>query len=239
MQEIQDAFAFLSSTSWTTILTLASGYAGYFVAHVGQREHHQQLDQAFRVIFYGFWGIFAYMALRAYGGVEILVASAISVVGSAALGAFWRKWGKRALSWLLRRGNISMSDDVPTAWAALFDVGDVVDATQLKVCLTDGTHFFCDDFVKFADQPNGPCILGGQGDVLMYVTQIGKNDDAGKRIWVNVDSGPKPGYGSAITYIPREQIARVELRRMPRRKTQSSVGGGGAGRFSPEPVEGR
>lgn len=206
---------------WTTILTLASGYAGYFVAHVGLRDHHQPLDQAFRVIFYGFWGIFAHVLARSWAGVDILTASLIAVAASALLGAFWRKTGKKLLSKLLRDSGISMSDDIPTAWSALAEVGEDVDAYQLKVCLIDGTLFFCNDLSRFKDFPNGACVLGGAGDVLMYVTDVGKISSSGEREWKQVPGILNEDYGAAITYIPKDQIARVEIRRAKRRSKRA------------------
>ena len=47
----------------------------------------------------------------------------------------------------------------------------------------------------------------------MYVTMIGKSDPAGKRVWTEVPNVVDGDFGAAMTYIPREQVARVELRR--------------------------
>lgn len=197
---------------WTTILMLASGYAAYFVAHVGVREHHQSIDQVFRVVFYGFWGMFAY-AVAISSGLGMLSASAICMAFSVALGAAWRRLGKSLLGKIFRATRISMSDDIPTAWAALSDVGEDVNVSQLKVRLVDGTMMFCRDLSVFRQAPNGPCVLGGKGDVLMYVTDIGKKNAKNRTVWTPVSGVHDEYYGYSMTYIPREQVARVELRR--------------------------
>lgn len=212
-----DALISILNTPWTTVLTLASGYAGYFVAHVGLREHHQPVDQTFRVVFYGFWGLFAYVCLRSFIGIDALSASILCVLFAALLGAAWRKWGKKTLTKMLRGGWVSLSDDVPTAWAALADVGEEVHVRQLKVCLIDGTLLFCKDLSAFNREPNLSCVLGGSGDILMHVTDIGKLDANGARVWKEVGGVKNDDFGTAITYIPKEQIARVELRRALKR----------------------
>lgn len=204
------------SAPWTTILTLAAGYAGYFIAHVGNREHHKAVDQAFRVIFYGFWGMFAYVSLRTYLGFGVLLASALSILAASLLGAAWRKWGKKRFTKALRGGRVSMSDDLPTAWAALAEVGEGVDVWQLKVSLEDGTMLFCENLSDFSDEPNGACVLGGGGDVLMHVTRVGKLDADGNRKWTTVKNVRDPNFGTAITYLPKDRVARIELRRAKR-----------------------
>lgn len=206
----------LINAPWTTILTLATGYAAYFVAHVGLREHHQPVDQAFRVILYGFFGMVAYVTTTTQFGRGTIAGSLAALLAAVALGALWRKWGRRSLTGALRGGRISMSDDLPTAWAALADAGEQALASQLAVRLADGTILFCDDLARFRTAPNGPCILGGSGDVLMYVTHIGKPDSADKLAWKEASDLQGALDGLMISYIPRDQIRRVQLRRLPR-----------------------
>ena len=168
---------------WTTILTLASGYAGYFVAHVGLRDHHGAVDAAFRVLVYGFWGMLAFYGLTLWAGVGLPLASLASMGLSVAVGAFWRKagrgWAKRAMraTWL------SHNDDLPTAWAALLEAGDRTLASQVQVHLTDGRGLFCEDLSRFSDLPNGSCCLGARGDFLIYATHMRWRDAKGEMQW--------------------------------------------------------
>lgn len=210
---MNDGVLEILNAPWTTVLTLAAGYAGYFVAHVGARDHHRQVDQAFRVIFYGFWGVFAYLAVRAYWGFGILPASLICMGVTVLLGAVWRRWVKGLVTWALRASRVSLSDDLPNAWMAIPDVGERVEAGQLGVILVDGVSLFCEDLARFSDQPNGPCVLGGQGDVLIYVTKVGRRNGAGEMVWTDVPSVIDDRGAAQITYVPRDQIARINLRR--------------------------
>lgn len=206
-------FLALGAAPWTTVLTFAAGYAGYFVAHVGVRDHHQPLDQLFRVLLYGFWGLFGYLALRAATGAGMLAASAFAFVVAVALGAGWRRWGGPAAATALRKGRVSLSDDLPSAWAALFATGDRVFMTQLRITLLDGTILYCEDLARFRDFPDGPCTLGAAGDVLVYVTSVGRRDGGGKVIWSPQELTVDEGGAAMITYVARDQIARIGLRR--------------------------
>lgn len=198
---------------WTTVLTLASGYAGYFVAHVGNRDHHTAMDQVFRVIFYGFWGMFAFVMSQAKFGLGIFSASAAAMTVAALIGASWRQWGRLALEWILRGSRISFSDDLTNAWSAIGHVGERAKATQLVVYLTDGTALMCDDLSKFRDHPNGPCVFGGAGDILIYATASGRKDETGRLIWKERADVIDEEHGSMQTYVPAANILKVSLRR--------------------------
>lgn len=201
---------------WVTVLTLASGYAGYFVAHVGLSRHHQPMDQAFRVVLYGFFGIFAYLAARTYAGLDVLSASALCMIVTVGLGALWRRELRHRFTNFLRDTGVSQSDDLPKAWMAIPDVGQKVLALQLGVVLTDGTKLHCEDLARFSGQPNGPCVLGGEGDVLLYVTQVGRRGADGQMVWKDNPLVVDEHGAAQITYVPREQIARIDLRRVRR-----------------------
>lgn len=207
-----DVFEVLSAP-WTTVLTLASGYAGYFVAHVGLRNHHQPVDQGFRVVFYGFWGVFAYLAARAYLGFDILAASALSMSVTACLGAAWRRWLGERFTNALRGAGVSHADDLPTAWMAITKVGPKAEARQLGVVLVDGTKLHCEDLSRFNGFPNGPCVLGEKGDVLLYVTQVGRRSADGQMVWRDNPLVIDENGAAQITWVPREQIARIDFRR--------------------------
>jgi hypothetical protein len=108
----------------------------------------------------------------------------------------------------LRGSKISHADDLPSAWIALFGIKAPV--TQLSVKLKDGSWLMCDDLSKFTTSPNGPCILGAKGDILMYVTHT--QSDLGVAFFPTADPIDKD-WGHEITYIAADQIARVDLRR--------------------------
>lgn len=192
---------------WATLVTFACGYIGYFISHVGLRDHHKQIDVAFGTLVFGFVAAFGYTLLRKHEfGLQL--SSLFAVLVACSSGAFWRLVGRRLFYKALHVGNVSHADDVPTAWLSLFGVTNVK-ATQLSVRLKDGTILLCEDLHKFSQKPNGPFAFGASGDILMYVTDI-KNTD-GK--WETEDDVDYDGWGAAITYIPVSEIARVRFRR--------------------------
>lgn len=194
---------------WVTLLTLASGYAGYYVAHVGIREHHKNIDIAFSTLVFGFVSAFFYETATRVWAWEILSASAASFVVSLVVGAFWRKWLRNLMQAVLRITSVSHSDDLPNAWVALFTKTNFK-SLQLSVKLKDGTWLKCDDLNKFEKRPNGPCVFGGAGDLLMYVTHQQNADQ--DEFWDCIDV-LSDNWGDEITYVPKDQIARVDIRR--------------------------
>lgn len=208
------SFFELSTVPWALLLAFVCGYAGYYVANTGNREHHKKLDITFSMIFFGFLGSFIYEASRRWLSSDILLNSLAAVIGAICIGGLWRIYGRQLLLQTLRRTGVSHSDDIPSAWRALFEIKDH-DGTQLSVRLKDGTWLQCDDLGRFQGSPNGPCTLGATGDILMYVTDT--RELHGKSVpneAVEFDQ-----WGTEITYIPASEIGRVDFRR--KKKTTS------------------
>lgn len=200
----------LLSLPWATLLTLASGYAAYFIANIGIRGHHKSIDVAFSVLVFGFFSYGFYYALREVEKKEILEASALTFLFALVLGALWQVFFRPLLGSVLRFFNVSFNDDLPSAWVGLL-AARKASGRQLTVRLTDGTWLKCDDLQKFEDAPNGPCVLGTSGDLLMYVTH---QQNADKDEFEDCHDVVKAEWGYEITYVPANQIARVDFRRV-------------------------
>jgi hypothetical protein len=198
----------LVNLPWATLLTLACGYAGYYIANVGVREHHKTIDITFSTILFGFFSAFLYNALRTYGSADILTASAASFLFAVLLGGVWSRFGRVALRHALRKSKTSFSDDLPSAWMALFESNHL--AMQLTIKLKDGSWIKCEDLRRFVDSPNGPCVLGGKGDVLIYVTHF-QDKDSGA--FEECKDTIAEYWGAEMTYIPASEIARLDFRR--------------------------
>ena len=201
----------LVNLPWATLLTLASGYAAYYVANVGVRDHHKPVDVTFSTLVFGFFSAFVYAICRRQFGSGLLTASVLSFGSSIVFGAFWSLLGRRTLERALRHSNVSLSDDIPSAWVALFRAKTY--ATQLSVKLKDGTWLKCEDLNVFAGHPNGPCVLGGKGDVLMYVTHVKGPKDEDFEACTELTN---EACGDEITFIPADQIAMVDYSRKRR-----------------------
>src|SRR5579859_3254905 len=158
----------LTGAPWATVLTIASGYVAYYIANVGIRDHHKAADTIFSILVFGFVAAFVYNTSLRVFELSLVSSSAVTFLFAMLAGAVWRLFGRRGFEGLLRRSRISHADDLPSAWVALFNLR--APATQLTVKLKDGSWLMCDDLSKFAESPNGPCVLGAKGDILMYVT---------------------------------------------------------------------
>ncbi|WP_431674451.1 hypothetical protein [Rhizobium leguminosarum] len=202
----------LLNLPWVTLLILAAGYMGYFVAHVGLREHHKTVGVTFNTLVFGFCAAFAYQLSR-YMEINILAASGTAVVTSVLLGAVWRALLRPVFYNIMQNTNVSYADDIPTAWLNLFGETNVV-ASQLLVRLKDGRTLMCSDLHRFKDEPNGPFRFGATGDILMYVTDLKVG-----YAWSTIDDVFCDEWGSEITYIPASEVAQVNFRRRKRRAT--------------------
>lgn len=201
--------ATLLKLPWATLLTLAGGYAAYFVANLGVRSHHQTIDVAFSTLVFGFFTAFAYEASSRLLKIEILWSSLIAFVSAVLLGALWGRFGRRWLLRLLRLTDVSHNNDLPSAWAELFS-DTRVGTSQLSVRMKDGTWLKCDDLRKFDNKPYGPCILGGTGDILIYVThQQSPDDEAFEECTQTLNAA----WGDEVTYVPAAEVSRVDIRR--------------------------
>lgn len=202
---------------WATLMTLASGYAGYYVANVGLREHHKTIDITFSTLVFGFFATVVYLTIGFLGSfteTASLIAALLSPLAAFAtsitLGVWWSKIGRKWLERMLRNGNVSHSNELPSAWVTMQSLTDTT-ARQLHVRLTDGTWLKCEDLRAFGEAPNGPCVFGGTGDILMYVTD--RKPPGG--VWHQITGTLDDQWGYEITYIPASQIARVDYRRRP------------------------
>lgn len=193
---------------WATVLFLASGYAGYFVANTGVREHHKNIDVAFSSAVFGFVSLLVYRT-GVSAGVPDLISSACSFVFAIVLGAVWRRFGRASLRWTLKRSGVSFADDSPTALQSMFDVKHG-GATELSVRLKDGSWLQSCNLQNFAHFPNGPFVVGMNGDVLLYVTDSRDAGSENSRPNLSLDG---LGWGWEITYLPASEVARIDLRR--------------------------
>lgn len=199
--------------SWSTILFAACGYVAYYIANVGIRDHHKPADVTFSILVFAFVAAFAFYFSRWMVGLSLVASSGIAFFFAMVVGALWRSVGKPRFERVLRVAQISHADDIPSAWMALH--GERRVARQLVVQLKDGTWLMCDDLSKFRDSPNGPCVLGAKGDILMYVTdKLTETQRKRGADFVQVSHPIDQEWGHEITYIPVDQIVRVDFRRM-------------------------
>ena len=185
-------------------VALSSGYLAYLVAFAGLRSHHTTTDMLFRVFVFSSLGTAIFYLLPN----DPILAAALATLVSLVLALFWRKYGNRASKFILRKLQVSWSDDVPSAWLSITAERTDLRPSQIVVQLRDGRLLMCEDTRKFANAPFGPCMFGLEGSVAMYVTaEMRPNGE-----WIEQKDVIHPHEGARITHIPASEIARSEIR---------------------------
>jgi hypothetical protein len=195
----------LLSLPWAVQVALASGYAAYILAYTGLREHHRALDTTFTALVFSLVATAVIAIMR--DSFAPIVTGASAFAASVAVGLVWRKWGRPALRWSIRKPDLSWSDDAPSALASLTSNNQYL-VSQVAVLLDDGTWPRCDETGRFNDAPFGPCLFGPQGDVALYLTH---EEPAGSS--EKVLSTVRDAYwGDRITYVPAGRIRQITIR---------------------------
>ena len=143
-------------------------------------------------------------AANYFTGAIVLNLAGIAV--SLVTAASWRRFGSKWMQRSLRVTRVSLSDREVTAWDTML-VQEHHTAAALLVKKTDGGMLFCDDLHAFKDDPHGPCVLGADGSIAMYVTSSHPSSDAD---WVDHDIRTEDG-AAVITYVPAALISEIRI----------------------------
>jgi hypothetical protein len=190
--------------SWEVQTALASGYAAYAVAYTGLRDRQKPIDIAFTTLVFSVPATLVLGLLSSYGPWFAIPGA---FVGSIAVAVLWRKPIRSLVFAILRRWNITWSNDDPSALATLSENAKFK-ITQVAVLLDDGTWLRCDDARKFAGAPFAPYLLGPNGDVALYLTHEETADGKVKELKTVRDSD----WGDRITYVPANRVRQITIR---------------------------
>ncbi|WP_412058591.1 hypothetical protein [Bartonella sp. DGB2] len=198
----------LFNLPWLTLVTLASGYAGYHIANNGIHMDDRTANIFFPSLCFGLIGASFYKAAVYFGMVEPFPAIP-AFLGTIIISALWRKYVRLWFYKILRKLDISHCDHTPSAWIQFSETLNTR-SYELNVVLKDDTCLLSRDLYRFEDLPNGPYALGATGDIVLYVTDAHNplQDE-----WREYDEVLNEEFGAYATYIPADQIKMVSLRR--------------------------
>jgi hypothetical protein len=111
---------------------------------------------------------------------------------------------------MLRRLKLVDHDGFHSAWASALG-RKLQPPRQLVVRLKSGKRLMCADLADFADAPLGPCLLGPDGSVGLYVTDVMETADG---TWD--ERKPRCGdeaYGWSMTFVAASEISEIEIMR--------------------------
>lgn len=191
-------------------IILASGYLGYCLARSGYRYKERQDQLFYGVIVFGLIGYAVFLKAQSSLGIFWLSAG-ISVVASILSGIFWRKFGKKHTDKFLHWAAITNEDGIPSVWLRLTQ-DTTIAPTQISVSLKNGSRLNCNDVPAFAEMPVPSFYTDDDGNIAMYVTSRTNADGAVTEMNQIIDSD----FGSRVTFIPKEEIARVAIRYLKR-----------------------
>lgn len=191
-------------------ISLAAGFAAYAATYAGLRMRHRGQDAVIII------GIFSGISLFWYElgrDLPVVLQMSLAVAVPLLLGLGWRACYRDLWLWVMRRTGIHKDDGLVSAWDTLAVGWDRYEANQVLVYLKDGRELYLNvyDIEHKGKLPYGGLVLGQTGDILMCVTEEEFGDVTLKRQSVFDDT-----YGTRVTYIPAEQINRLELRVIPR-----------------------
>jgi hypothetical protein len=201
-------------------VSLGSGYAAYLLAFSGLRQHHTATDVIFRTIAFGLVATLSIELCQKAGISEVvsaIVAFALAVISGAlwraAIGPLFRQFSRKYL--------FAWSDDLPSAWLSVTAERTDLRPSQIVVELSDGRLLMCDDTRVYQRAPFECGVFGLDGSIAMYVTS--EKPPSGD--WFNHEAVLHQHEGANITFIPADNIRRVEIRqwkkpssgRLPRR----------------------
>lgn len=194
-------------------VTFGAGYAAYLIAYAGLRRHHETQDAVFNTLAFGVPAIFTFQYVDRLGPV---VTTLIAGGACLFLGALWRV-GLRSMSHkLLAYLRIHRDDGLLYGWDQIVNTNCSVG--QVSVHTKDGRVLYLNNRDNFAKSPFEGLYLGTDGSIILAVEEeefsvpgpLGPEEHCEVR-----DGVVHPEQGTRMTYIPADQVARVNIRMLP------------------------
>ena len=198
-------------SSWITLpaftqIALASGYVAYRIGYQGIATHQRPIEIIFGTLAFS---LIASGALNLLGlcSANLVVNGSVAFAITVAAGGVWRKWGGEWVIAFIRKWDVSWANDRPSALGAIIH-NNKFPVSQIAVELDDGTWLRCDDTSRFSEAPFGPCLLGADGSVGLYLTHEDRPGENSRELMTTADEH----YGHRITYIQANKIRRLSIR---------------------------
>lgn len=182
---------------------LGVGYLAYLLAYSAQRSGHSTMDATFLSLLFGIPALL-FASFPGDPIINILVGSAVSL----AIAAFWRADGRRLWHKVARDSKLNPDDGYHSVWEALLQQNGVLYCSQISVHTADGRVLYLNDRERFKNAPYKGLSLGADGSILMVVEEE-KLADGTEEARNGISD---PDWGTRMTYIPADQVRRVNIR---------------------------
>ena len=185
-------------------VALGGGYLAHAVAYGGLRQAPSATELALRSLAFGLAALLSFRTALSHNAPTIFaVAAGLSC--ALLLGILWRragmKWTIRMLRWIG-----IWEDGLPDAWTALIQTPKL-NVTQVSVHLKNGRVLYHDRNAYPAAWNDG-LYFGSDGSMVIVVAEEERDDGTSeerKDVYA-------PQWGTRLTYIPADQVERVNLR---------------------------
>ena len=196
----------LISLPFQVQLTLGVGYLAYVFAYRGIRRGHSAQDVVFITL--AFSAVAAGMLMVLPHEWSLLATAPLASLATIVLAGLWRRWLRGWMIRLSQKARISGDDGLPSAWDSLLAIPNMV-VGQLSVHTKDGRILYQNQRAPYFDgMPLGGMVLGSDGDIVMVVEDEELPDGTEEKREGIVDAA----WGLRLTYIPADQVARVNIR---------------------------
>lgn len=204
----------LLGLSWDLQLVLVAGYLGYKAAMVGKGVTDRTEDFLLKVLTFGLlgrlgaqvgsWICLALLPQEVVSALVMLQIKWFSVIGLAVLTAvIWRKWVSYRVSKLADTTDVYHDDHESSAWLSLANAK--TKWNHVEVHIGDSDILQSSIHALPPSLPTKPFILNDDG-ILLYVTSLIDKDNKAIK-----DDHFNEGGFSRITFIPRDQIKRIDV----------------------------
>lgn len=198
----------LLNLPFDTLFVLAVGYMGYRAAYIGRGSGKNAVETVFLSTVFAMFARATTLAL-ATTDLDIWAVYPLAALVVLGVALLWRRWLQEWMFRALRRIGIYDHDGFSSVWESML-ARPLPPVSQLVVRLKSGKRLMCDQVGRFNASPLGPCLLGEDGSVALYVTHAMTGEDEG---WVEMEP-VDDDWGQAMTFIRADQISEVEIRRI-------------------------
>ncbi|WP_054008028.1 hypothetical protein [Cypionkella psychrotolerans] len=184
-------------------VALGSGYLAYSTAYAGLRRDHGTEDAIFISLAFGALATLVFSILEPFGKWwQSIGALLICLVVGSAWRMFARGWWHKILAFF----GVHREDGVHSPWHALIHAKYKVG--QFSVHTKNGRVLYLNDRAAFHGLPWDGLYLGGDGGVVMVVEEEELPDGTTEQRAGIKDTA----WGTRLTYIPADEIERVNIR---------------------------
>ena len=202
----------LLALPWHIQIAVVGGYFGYVIAYSGKRGAHKPTDTLAIILCFGGISVLALdVQLQLFGSDWAFSSVIFSVVaiGVAIVGAIiWRRILSKWVGAAIRYLSSGKDDGLFFGWESLIQE-EGLEYSQVNVTLKNGRILESYPLGNFNNLPNGPCLIGGDGSIALYVTHITEVGEDRRETNNLLDEAE----GARITFVPASEISELDFRR--------------------------